>query len=101
VVFPGGLAEPWQDELLGRFHLLFEILANDKPEAPRTGNSFLEIDPGIAWIDRVSRNEDSQFRLQAADCGPELVICDTARKMSVKVFGWDIGVQPSATGGGS
>ena len=32
----------WQDELYHRFHLPFEILTNDKLEAARTGNWFLE-----------------------------------------------------------
>jgi len=34
VVCPGSLAEQWQDELYRRFHLPFEILTNDKLEAP-------------------------------------------------------------------
>ncbi|MCK7473099.1 MAG: SNF2-related protein [Rhodopseudomonas palustris] len=46
VVCPGSLAEQWQDELYRRFHLPFEILTNDKLEAARTGNWFLENEPG-------------------------------------------------------
>jgi SNF2-related domain len=42
IVCPGGLAEQWQDELDQRFHLAFEIMTNDKIEAARTGNWFLE-----------------------------------------------------------
>lgn len=42
VVCPGSLAEQWQDELYRRFNLPFEILTNDKLEAARTGNWFLE-----------------------------------------------------------
>ena len=42
VVCPGSLAEQWQDELWDRFHLPFEILTNDKLEAAKTGNWFLE-----------------------------------------------------------
>src|SRR5512132_2296553 len=44
IVAPGSLAEQWQDELGRRFHLPFEILTNDKLEAARTGNWFLEND---------------------------------------------------------
>jgi SNF2 family DNA or RNA helicase len=44
VVCPGSLAEQWQDELSNRFHLPFEILTNDKLEAARTGNWFMEND---------------------------------------------------------
>jgi hypothetical protein len=40
------------------FHLPFEILTNDKLEAARTGNWFLENDLAIARLDKLSRNED-------------------------------------------
>src|ERR1035437_415402 len=43
IVCPGSLAEQWQDELYRRFHLSFQILTNDKLEAARTGNWFLEL----------------------------------------------------------
>jgi hypothetical protein len=46
---PGGLAEQWQDELYRRFHLPFEILTNDKLEAARTGNWFLETISHNPW----------------------------------------------------
>ncbi|MBE3599137.1 MAG: DEAD/DEAH box helicase family protein, partial [Limnochordaceae bacterium] len=42
VVCPGNLVEQWQDELYQRFQLSFEILTNEKLEAARTGNWFLE-----------------------------------------------------------
>ena len=55
---PGSLAEQWQDELYRRFHLPFEILTNDKLEAARTGNWFLETNLVIARLDKLARNED-------------------------------------------
>jgi hypothetical protein len=61
---PGSLAEQWQDELYRRFHLPFEILTNDKLEAARTGNWFLETNLVIARLDKLSRNEDVQQKLQ-------------------------------------
>jgi len=54
VVCPGSLAEQWQDELFRRFQLPFDILTNDKLEAAR--------------LDKLSRNEDVQQKLQAPDC---------------------------------
>ena len=48
VVCPGSLAEQWQDELYRRFQLPFDILTNDKLEAARTGNWFLETNLVIA-----------------------------------------------------
>ncbi|MFZ0928390.1 MAG: SNF2-related protein [Syntrophobacteraceae bacterium] len=68
IVCPGSLAEQWQDELYHRFHLPFEILTNDKLEAARTGNWFLETNLVIARLDKLSRNEDVQQKLQAPDC---------------------------------
>ena len=87
VVCPGSLAEQWQDELYRRFHLPFEILTNDKLEAARTGNWFMETNLVIARLDKLSRNEDVQQKLQAPDCRWDLVVCDEAHKMSATVFG--------------
>jgi SNF2 family DNA or RNA helicase len=87
VVCPGSLAEQWQDELYTRFHLPFEILTNDKLEAARTGNWFLETNLVIARLDKLSRNEDVQQKLQAPECRWDLVVCDEAHKMSATVFG--------------
>jgi len=87
VVCPGSLAEQWQDELYRRFHLPFEILTNDKLEAARTGNWFLETNLVIARLDKLSRNEDVQQKLQAPDSRWDLIVCDEAHKMSATVFG--------------
>ncbi len=90
VVCPGSLAEQWQDELYRRFQLPFEILTNDKLEAARTGNWFLETPLIIARLDKLSRNEDVQTKLSAPDCGWDLVVCDEAHKLSATFFGNEI-----------
>jgi superfamily II DNA or RNA helicase len=90
VVCPGSLAEQWQDELHRRFHLPFEILTNDKLEAARTGNWFLENDLAIARLDKLSRNEDVQQKLSAPDCRYDLVVCDEAHKLSATFFGGEV-----------
>ncbi|MGH7391488.1 MAG: helicase-related protein [Candidatus Rokuibacteriota bacterium] len=90
VVCPGSLAEQWQDELYRRFHLPFEILTNDKLEAARTGNWFLETNLVIARLDKLSRNEDVQDKLRAPDGRWDLVVCDEAHKMSATFFGGEI-----------
>src|SRR5450432_3014969 len=87
VVCPGSLAEQWQDELYRRFHLPFEILTNDRLETARTGNWFMETNLVIARLDKLSRDEDVQLKLQAPDCRWDLVVCDEAHKMSATVFG--------------
>jgi len=90
IVCPGSLAEQWQDELYRRFDLPFEILTNDKLEAARTGNWFVETNLVIARLDKLSRDEDVQAKLQAPDSGWDLVVCDEAHKMSATNFGGEI-----------
>jgi len=90
VVCPGSLAEQWQDELYRRFQLSFEILTNDKLEAARTGNWFLENNLVIARLDKLSRNEDVQFKLQVPECRWDLVVCDEAHKLSATFFGGEV-----------
>ncbi|HEY3999243.1 MAG TPA: helicase-related protein [Candidatus Xenobia bacterium] len=90
IVCPGSLAEQWQDELYRRFHLPFDILTNDKLEAARTGNWFLENDLVIARLDKLSRDEDVQQKLMVPDGRWDLVVCDEAHKMSATVFGGEL-----------
>ena len=90
IVCPGSLVEQWQDELHRRFHLPFEILTNDKLEAARTGNWFLENDLAIARLDKLSRNEDVQQKLAAPDCRYDLIVCDEAHKLSATFFNGEV-----------
>jgi superfamily II DNA or RNA helicase len=90
VVCPGSLAEQWQDELYRRFHLPFDILTNDKLEAARTGNWFLENNLVIARLDKLSRNEDVQAKVAAQDGRWDLIVCDEAHKMSATFFGGEV-----------
>src|SRR5229473_203202 len=90
VVCPGSLAEQWQDELYRRFQLPFEILTNDKLEAAHSGNWFLENNLVIARLDKLSRNEDVQQKLQVPDCRWDLVVCDEAHKLSATFFGGEV-----------
>jgi superfamily II DNA or RNA helicase len=90
IVCPGSLVEQWQDELHRRFHLPFEILTNDKLEAARTGNWFIENDLAIARLDKLSRNEDVQQKLLSPDCHYDIIICDEAHKLSATFFGNEV-----------
>jgi len=90
VVCPGNLVEQWQDELYRRFHLPFEIATNDKMEAARTGNWFLENDLVIARLDKLARDEKVQEKLKAPECFWDLVVVDEAHKMSATFSGGEI-----------
>jgi SNF2 family DNA or RNA helicase len=90
VVCPGSLAEQWQDELGRRFNLPFEILTNDKLEAARTGNWFLETNLVIARLDKLARNDDVKNKLLFEDCRWDLVIFDEAHKLSASFFGGEV-----------
>ncbi|HLA77168.1 MAG TPA: helicase-related protein [Vicinamibacteria bacterium] len=88
VVTPGSLAEQWQDEMSEKFQIPFEILTSDKLEAARTGNWFRENDLVIARLDKLSRNEDVQAKLEQTDW--DLVIVDEAHKMSASFFSGEV-----------
>ncbi|HPR70765.1 MAG TPA: helicase-related protein [Flexilinea sp.] len=88
IVTPGNLTEQWQDELWQKFQLPFEIMTNDKLEAARTGNAFLETPLVIARLDKLSRDETIQTKLSQTDW--DLVVVDEAHKMSASVFGGEI-----------
>ena len=85
IVCPGGLVEQWQQELDEKFHLPFEILTNDKLESARTGNWFQENDLIICRLDKLSRNEDVQAKLESTDW--DLIVVDEAHKMSASYYG--------------
>ena len=44
----------------------------------------------IARLDKLSRNEDVQQKLQVPDCRWDLVVCDEAHKMSATFFGGEV-----------
>ncbi len=90
VVCPGSLAEQWQDELYQRFGLPFDILTNDKLEAARTGNWFLENALVIARLDKLARDENVQQKLAAPDARWDLVVFDEAHKLSATFFGGEV-----------
>lgn len=85
VVSPGSLTEQWQDELLEKFGLQFEIFSKEKQEQCATGNFFAETDRLICRLDQLSRSEELQEKLQHTDW--DLIIVDEAHKLSANYFG--------------
>ncbi len=85
IVSPGSLTEQWQDELLEKFGLTFEIFSREKQEQCASGNYFEEQNQLIARLDQLSRNEDFQAKLKTTDW--DLIVVDEAHKMSAHYFG--------------
>jgi len=85
IVSPGSLSEQWQDEMLEKFGLHFEIFSREKQEQCASGNFFEEQNQLIARLDQLSRNDDYQEKLKITDW--DLIVVDEAHKMSAHYFG--------------
>ncbi len=89
VVAPGSLVEQWQDELLEKFGLQFDILSREQVQLSATGNPFAERNQVILRLDMAARSEELKAKLEAA--APwDLVICDEAHRMSASHFGGEV-----------
>lgn len=85
IVAPGGLVEQWQDELLFKFGLSFDLLTNQSIDAGVNLNVFESRPLLIARMDQLSRNDE--LRAQLADSEWDLVIVDEAHRMGAHYFG--------------
>ncbi|PKG93147.1 helicase-related protein [Paraglaciecola sp. MB-3u-78] len=85
IVSPGSLTEQWQDELLEKFGVTFDIFSREKQEQCASGNYFDETDQLICRLDQLSRNEDFQEKLKNTEW--DLIIVDEAHKLSANYFG--------------
>lgn len=85
IVSPGNLVEQWQDELYTKFGLHFELLTNDMLEGSASGNAFAEHPFLIARLDKLSRNEEVQKKINV--CHWDIIVIDEAHKCSATVLG--------------
>ena len=85
IVSPGSLTEQWQDELLEKFGVVFDIFSREKQEQCASGNYFDEADQLICRLDQLSRNEEFQEKLRNTEW--DLIIVDEAHKLSANYFG--------------
>ncbi|MCY4533095.1 MAG: helicase-related protein [Gammaproteobacteria bacterium] len=85
VVSPGSLTEQWQDELMEKFGVQFEIFSREKQEQCASGNYFDEQNQLICRLDQLSRNEEYQEKLKNTEW--DLIIVDEAHKLSANYFG--------------
>ena len=88
IVVPGSLATQWQDELLEKFGLRFEIVTKDLIDGPSLGDVFQERDRLICRLDQVARREDLVARIGQTDW--DLVVVDEAHRMSAHFFGAEV-----------
>ena len=89
IIAPGSLVEQWQDELMDKFDLAFQIMTREQIETSVTGNPFVEHPRLIARLDMLARNDELKAKLEAA---PEwdLIVCDEAHRMSASFFGQEV-----------
>lgn len=85
IVSPGGLTDQWQDEMLEKFGVQFDIFSREKQEQCASGNYFDEANLLICRLDQLSRNEDFQEKLKNTEW--DLIIVDEAHKLSANYFG--------------
>ncbi len=85
IVAPGSLAEQWQDELLEKFGMQFEIFSREKQEQCASGNYFDEQNLVISRLDQLSRGEDLQKKLKVTEW--DLIVVDEAHKLSAHYYG--------------
>jgi len=85
IVSPGSLTEQWQDELLEKFSVQFEIFSKEKQEQCASGNYFEEQDRLICRLDQLSRSEEYQEKLTTTEW--DIIIVDEAHKLSASYFG--------------
>jgi len=88
IVAPGGLTDQWQDELLEKFGLEFELFSRQKQEQCATNNYFNAAHQLICRLDQLSRNPDFQDKLKQTEW--DLIIVDEAHKLSASYFGHKI-----------
>jgi superfamily II DNA or RNA helicase len=88
IVAPGSLVEQWQDELLDKFGLRFELLTRSMVDAEPDGNVFNAHPLLIARMDMLSRDLDLQADLERTDW--DLIVVDEAHRMSAHYFGAEL-----------
>ncbi|NNG19382.1 DUF3883 domain-containing protein [Naumannella sp. ID2617S] len=88
IVAPGGLVEQWQDELLFKFGLRFELLTRELMDAPAADSVAERYPLLIARMDQLARNEEWQERLGSVEW--DLVVIDEAHRMGAHWYGKEL-----------
>jgi len=88
IVAPGGLVDQWQEELLDKFNLHFELLTRRLVDAALDRSAFERYPLLIARMDQLSRSEELPAQLEGSDW--DLVVVDEAHRMSAHYFGTEL-----------
>ncbi|MGI8578259.1 MAG: DEAD/DEAH box helicase [Nocardioidaceae bacterium] len=88
VVVPGGLVEQWQDELLAKFGLSFEILTRDMVHTTIESTVFDKHPLLLVKMDQVARDHDLLGELRNSRW--DLAIVDEAHRMSAHYYGSEL-----------
>ncbi|MFE9321887.1 helicase-related protein [Nocardia sp. NPDC052278] len=86
VVAPGGLVDQWQEELLEKFGLRFEVLTRKLMDAHSHGDGVVHAAPLlIARMDQLSRSPELLHEIVCRDW--DLVVVDEAHRMAARYSG--------------
>lgn len=86
VVTPGGLVVQWQEELLDKFGLRFEVLTRELMEACSSQGGVIDTAPLlIARMDQLSRSPELLDEIACRDW--DLVVVDEAHRMAARYSG--------------
>jgi superfamily II DNA or RNA helicase len=88
IVAPGSLVTQWDDELVDKFGLRFDVVNRDLLDSSHVGDVFAERDRLIVRMDQVARRDDLVERLRHTDW--DLVVVDEAHRMSAHFFGDEV-----------
>ena len=88
VVVPGSLSLQWQDELLHKFGLEFELFDRGMVDRSPSANPLDRHPLLIARLDLLARNEDLQDLFDGGEW--DLLVVDEAHKMSAKAVGREV-----------
>ena len=87
VVAPGSLVDQWQDELLSKFGLTFQLLTKDRMN--EGGNPFARGGLWLARLDVLARNSDDILD-KATEIDWDLIVVDEAHKLSASVWSGEV-----------
>src|SRR5664279_2729110 len=88
IIAPGSLVEQWQEELLDKFGIRFELLTRSLVDSTPDENVFERHPLLLARMDQLSRSEELRSALEHADY--DLVVVDEAHRMSAHYFGAEL-----------